>query len=126
MHHDINTPTSAPRKVRLLPGLRLELCDHAAEAQLTPDEALGLANSLVLNSREALHQAATSAHQARPRCGSLNASATPDCVTLALWRQGFETVATLSRAQSDALAKTITSQSGRLQIGCAIDQFKAP
>ena len=44
MHHTRPSLVSPPRKVRLWPGLRLELCEHAAEALLTPDEALGLAN----------------------------------------------------------------------------------
>ena len=58
MHHTRPSLVSPPRKVRLWPGLRLELCEHAAEALLTPDEALGLANSIILNAREALYQAA--------------------------------------------------------------------
>lgn len=126
MHHAPHTLTTAPRKVRLWPGLRLELCEHDAEAQLTPDEALGLANSIILNAREAIYQAAKSTHPTGAACPGLTAQTNPDAVTLSLWHQGTEMVATLTRAQSEALAKTITSKSSSLQIDCTVHQFRTP
>lgn len=124
MHQAPYALTTEPRKVRLLPGLRLELCEHAAHAQLTPDEALGLANSIILNTREAIYQSAKNAHPTWAPCPSLTARANPDCVTLSLWHQGVEMVATLTRAQSEALAKTITSKSSILQVNCNVHQFR--
>lgn len=124
MHQAPNALTTEPRKVRLLPGLRLELCEHAAHAKLTPDEALGLANSIIVNTREALYQSGPSAYPTLVPCPGLTARANPDCVTLSLWHQGVEMVATLSRAQSEALAKTITRKSSILQINCNLHQFR--
>ena len=115
-----------PRKVRLLPGLRLELCQHGTAVQLTPDEALAMANSLILNAREGLHQAGKNATPARPQSPALSASATPDGATVALWCQGIESVATLTPDQSQALANTLQSKASRIKIGCAIDHFSAP
>ena len=126
MHHTRPSLVSPPRKVRLWPGLRLELCEHAAEALLTPDEALGLANSIILNAREALYQAAQGTQPAAAQCPGLTASATPDAVTVSLWNQGAEMVSTLNPAQAAALAKTITSRSGSLQINCPIHQLRTP
>ena len=126
MHHTRPSLVSPPRKVRLWPGLRLELCEHAAEALLTPDEALGLANSIILNAREALYQAAHGTQPAAAQCPGLTASATPDAVTVSLWNQGAEMVSTLNPAQAAALAKTITSRSGSLQINCPVHQLRTP
>ena len=126
MHHTRPSLVSPPRKVRLWPGLRLELCEHAAEALLTPDEALGLANSIILNAREALYQAAQGTQPAAAQCPGLTASATPDAVTVSLWNQGAEMVSTLNQAQAAALAKTITSRSGSLQINCPVHQLRTP
>ena len=126
MHHTRPSLVSPPRKVRLWPGLRLELCEHAAEALLTPGEALGLANSIILNAREALYQAAQSTQPAAAQCPGLTASATPDAVTVSLWNQGAEMVSTLNPAQAAALAKTITSRSGSLQINCPVHQLRTP
>lgn len=126
MHHTRPSLVSPPRKVRLWPGLRLELCEHAAEALLTPDEALGLANSIILNAREALYQAAQGTQPAAAQCPGLTASATPDAVTVSLWNQGAEMVSTLNPAQAAALAKTITSRSGSLQINCPVHQLRTP
>lgn len=126
MHHTRPSLVSPPRKVRLWPGLRLELCEHAAEALLTPDEALGLANSIILNAREALYQAAQGTQPAATQCPGLTASATPDAVTVSLWNQGAEMVSTLNPAQAAALAKTITSRSGSLQINCPVHQLRTP
>ena len=126
MHHTRPSLASPPRKVRLWPGLRLELCEHAAEALLTPDEALGLANSIILNAREALYQAAQGTQPAAAQCPGLTASATPDAVTVSLWNQGAEMVSTLNPAQAAALAKTITSRSGSLQINCPVHQLRTP
>lgn len=126
MHHTRPSLASPPRKVRLWPGLRLELCEHAAEALLTPDEALGLANSIILNAREALYQAAQGTQPAAAQCPGLTASATPDAVTVPLWNQGAEMVSTLNPAQAAALAKTITSRSGSLQINCPVRQLRTP
>lgn len=126
MHHTRPSLASPPRKVRLWPGLRLELCEHAAEALLTPDEALGLANSIILNAREALYQAAQGTQPAATQCPGLTASATPDAVTVSLWNQGAEMVSTLNPAQAAALAKTITSRSGSLQINCPVHQLRTP
>jgi hypothetical protein len=124
MHH-ANHP-HAGRKVRLWPGLRLEMCGQDAGAQLTPDEAMGLASSLLLETRETLHQARMNAQHPAAPCSGLVARATPDCTTLSLWHQGAELVATLTSAQSDQLAKTITSQNGHLQIVGGIHQFHIP
>ena len=126
MHHTRPSLVSPPRKVRLWPGLRLELCEHAAEALLTPDEALGLANSIILNAREALYQAAQGTQPAAAQCPGLTASATPDAITVSLWNQGAEMVSTLNPAQAAALAKTITSRSGSLQINCPVHQLRTP
>ena len=126
MHHTRPSLVSPPRKVRLWPGLRLELCEHAAEALLTPDEALGLANSIILNAREALYQAAQGTQPAAAQCPGLTASAAPDAVTVSLWNQGAEMVSTLNPAQAAALAKTITSRSGSLQINCPVHQLRTP
>lgn len=126
MHHTRPSLASPIRKVRLWPGLRLELCEHAAEALLTPDEALGLANSIILNAREALYQAAQGTQPAAAQCPGLTASATPDAVTVSLWNQGAEMVSTLNPAQAAALAKTITSRSGSLQINCPVHQLRTP
>ena len=126
MHHTRPSLVSPPRKVRLWPGLRLELCEHAAEALLTPDEALGLANSIILNAREALYQAAQGTKPAAAQCPGLTASATPDAVTVSLWNQGAEMVSTLNQAQAAALAKTITSRSSSLQINCPVHQLRTP
>ena len=126
MHHTRPSLVSPPRKVRLWPGLRLELCEHAAEALLTPDEALGLANSIILNAREALYQAAQGTQPAVSQCPGLTASATPDAVSVSLWNQGAEMVSTLNPAQAAALAKTITSRSGSLQINCPVHQLRTP
>ncbi len=126
MHHTRPSLVSPPRKVRLWPGLRLELCEHSAEALLTPDEALGLANSIILNAREALYQAAQGTQPAAAQCPGLTASATPDAVTVSLWNQGAEMVSTLNPAQAAALAKTITSRSGSLQINCPVHQLRTP
>ena len=126
MHHTRPSLVSPPRKVRLWPGLRLELCEHAAEALLTPDEALGLANSIILNAREALYQAAQGTQPAAAQCPGLTASATPDAVMVSLWNQGAEMVSTLNPAQAAALAKTITSRSGSLQINCPVHQLRTP
>lgn len=126
MHHTRPSLVSPPRKVRLWPGLRLELCEHAAEALLTPDEALGLANSIILNAREALYQAAQGTQPAAAQCPGLTASATPDAVSVSLWNQGAEMVSTLNPAQAAALAKTITSRSGSLQINCPVHQLRTP
>ena len=126
MHHTRPSLASPPRKVRLWPGLRLELCEHAAEALLTLDEALGLANSIILNAREALYQAAQGTQPAAAQCPGLTASATPDAVTVSLWNQGAEMVSTLNPAQAAALAKTITSRSGSLQINCPVHQLRTP
>ena len=126
MHHTRPSLVSPPRKVRLWPGLRLELCEHAAEALLTLDEALGLANSIILNAREALYQAAQGTQPAAAQCPGLTASATPDAVTVSLWNQGAEMVSTLNPAQAAALAKTITSRSGSLQINCPVHQLRTP
>ena len=126
MHHTRPSLVSPPRKVRLWPGLRLELCEHSAEALLTPDEALGLANSIILNAREALYQAAQGTQPAAAQCPGLTASATPDAVTVSLWNQGAEMVCTLNPAQAAALAKTITSRSGSLQINCPVHQLRTP
>ena len=126
MHHTRPSLVSPPRKVRLWPGLRLELCEHSAEALLTPDEALGLANSIILNVREALYPAAQGTQPAAAQCPGLTASATPDAVTVSLWNQGAEMVSTLNPAQAAALAKTITSRSGSLQINCPVHQLRTP
>ena len=126
MHHTRPSLASPPRKVRLWPGLRLELCEHAAEALLTLDEALGLANSIILNAREALYQAAQGTQPAAAQCPGLTASATPDAVSVSLWNQGAEMVSTLNQAQAAALAKTITSRSGSLQINCPVHQLRTP
>ena len=126
MHHTRPSLVSPPRKVRLWPGLRLELCEYSAEALLTPDEALGLANSIILNAREALYQAAQGTQPAATQCPGLTASATPDAVTVSLWNQGAEMVSTLNPAQAAALAKTITSRSGSLQINCPVHQLRTP
>ena len=126
MHHTRPSLASPPRKVRLWPCLRLELCEHAAEALLTRDEALGLANSIILNAREALYQAAQGTQPAATQCPGLTASATPDAVTVSLWNQGAEMVSTLNPAQAAALAKTITSRSGSLQINCPVHQLRTP
>ena len=126
MHHTRPSLVSPPRKVRLWPSLRLELCEHSAEALLTPDEALGLANSIILNAREALYQAAQGTQPAAAQCPGLTASATPDAVTVSLWNQGAEMVSTLNPAQAAALAKTITSRSGSLQINCPVHQLRTP
>ena len=126
MHHTRPSLVSPPRKVRLWPGLRLELCEHAAEALLTPDEALGLANSIILNAREALYQAAQGTQPAAAQCPGLTASATPDAVTVSLWNQAAEMVSTLNPAQAAVLAKTITSRSGSLQINCPVHQLRTP
>lgn len=126
MNHAAKTPHIPPRKVRLWPGLRLEICGQNAATQLTPDEALGLANSIVMHARESLYQAAqNSRHPAMP-CSGLVARATPDCTTLSLWHQSAELVATLTRAQSEQLAKTIVNQNGHLQIVGGIHQFNIP
>ncbi len=119
MNHSANAIPNQSRKVRLWPGLRLELCGQNADAQLTPDEALGLANSIILHARETLYQATKSG----PPCPGLTARSNPGCVTLSMWHQGLEMVATLTRAQSETLARTIASQSGNLQIACPVRQF---
>lgn len=122
MHHTRPSLVSPPRKVRLWPGLRLELCEHSAEALLTPDEALGLANSIVMQAREGLFQATK---KGAP-CPGLTARSNPDGVTLGMWHDGVELVATLNHAQAEALANTITSRAGNLQITCPVRQFNSP
>lgn len=126
MHHRNTASLSPPRKVRLWPSLRLEICGQNAAAQLTPDEALGLANHLILEAREAVFQAGKTTQRTAIPCSGLVARATPDCVTLSLWQQGTELVATLSPVQSENLAKTIASKSGALQIIGAVNQFSYP
>ena len=72
-----------------------------------------------LHARETLYQATKSG----PPCPGLTARSNPGCVTLSMWHQGLEMVATLTRAQSETLARTIASQSGNLQIACPVRQF---
>ena len=123
MHQTQLTITTERRKVRLLPGLRLELCD--AQAQLTPDEALGLANSIVLNVRETIFQSTKTQPPAALLPG-LAASSNPDCTTVALRHQGTEMIATLTRPQSEALSKAIASHLSHLQIDCPVNQYPTP
>ena len=113
---------SQHRKVRLWPGLRLEICGKNADTQLTPDEALGLANSIVMQAREGLFQATKSGAP----CPGLTARSNPDGVTLGMWHDGVELVTTLNHAQAEALANTITSRAGHLQITCPVRQFNSP
>lgn len=122
----LETKPHQPRKVRLWPDLRLELCGQRADVQLTPDEALGLANSIILHAREAIYQASKNANGAMAPGDQLVARSTPDCATLSIWHQGIELVATLTPAQSEQLAKTIASQNGHLQIVGGIHQFNIP
>lgn len=124
MHH--TNHTNVDRKVRLWPGLRLEMCGQDAGTQLTTDEAMGLASSLLLETRETLHQARKSAQNPAVPCSGLVARATPDCTTLSLWHQGAELVATLTPAQSAQLAKTFVSQNSHLQIVGGVHQFNIP
>lgn len=124
MQHRNTASSSPPRKVRLWPGLQLEICEHNASVQLTPDEALGLANHIILEAREAVYEAGKTTRRAGIPCSGLVARATPGVVTLTLWNEDTELVATLSPAQSQDLAKTITSKSSALQIVGGINQFK--
>ena len=107
------------RKVRLWPGLRLEICGKNADARLTPDEALGLANHIILEAREAIHQAH---HQPQER--GLMLRVNPDGADISMWGQNAELVASLTRSQAESLARVAVSKSGAIQFSGEIKQFQ--
>lgn len=124
MNHTVNTPPIKSRKVRVWPGLRLEICGRNASTQLTPDEALGLANSIIMHAREAIYQeAALHASAIGSPCSSITARANVDCATVSIWHDGIELIATLTGAQSGAMARVLSRKTGSMQVSGQIQRF---
>lgn len=126
MHNRNAVPPPPPPKVRLGHGLRLEMSGCSTTAQLSPDEALGLANHMILEAREAIYQAGKTSQRNPISCSGLVARSTPEGATLSIWCHNTELIATLSPVQSGALAQALTSTAGTLQIAGAIRQFTTP
>lgn len=124
MNNAAITPSITSRKVRVWPGLRLEICGRNASAQLTPDEALGLASSIIMHAREAIYQEASlHATAIGSPCSSITARANVDCATVSMWHDGLELIATLTSAQADAMARVLRSKAGAMQVSGQIQRF---
>ena len=96
---------------------------NSAAVQLSPDEALGLANHLVLSAREAIYQSGKAISHNPDSRSALVVRSTPEGATLSMGGPETELIATLDRSQATAIAKVITSAAGYLQIAGSVRQF---